>query len=80
MSEDFKESIVMLPHCGNCGHLFRLDEVAIVEDVYNSLHAYAKTEAILPCRCPKCNSCIKSIIMHTSEYFKKNGELYRTND
>lgn len=80
MREEFKESIAMLPHCGNCGHLFRLDEVAIVEDIYHSLHACVKTETVIPCMCPKCKQPLNRLIMYSPDYFMKNGEFYSTND
>ena len=81
MSEDFKDSIVMLPHCGNCGHLFRLDEVAIVDDGFYSKYVnFKKTYSVLPRFCPRCKQRFDSILFNSPEYFIKNGEFYSKND
>lgn len=80
MSEDFKDSIVMLPHCGNCGHLFRLDEVAIVDDGFYSKYVNFKTKSVLPRFCPQCKQRLKCLVIYSPEYFEKNGEVYKTND
>lgn len=47
MSEDFKDSIVMLPHCGNCGYLFRLDyeEINQFYEKVKSIRAAADIDA-----------------------------------
>lgn len=76
MSEEFKDSIVMLPHCGNCGHMFRLDEVAIIDEEIFTLPS-VKLKTVIPRTCPKCKKPLNRLIMYSPDYFMKNGEVYR---
>ena len=72
----------MLPHCGNCGHMFRLDEVSLVYGGFHSKYdaAFKNVGTVYPGICPECKQWLKCLVIYSPEYFEKNGEFYSTND